>query len=116
MAVSLADLCYHFMLSCIGPFIVSPISHTVLLMACQEEVSRSISTFLISEDRGTMQGFAVGWHVAGELQASSALMIASSDVMPLHAHEAGAPLGSAKATVSLTAVMQSLAVSVLMAT
>lgn len=38
------------------------------LAQLEEEVNRSISTFLISEDRGAMQGFAVGWHVAGELQ------------------------------------------------
>ena len=37
----------------------------------QEEVDRAISTFVVSEDRGALQGFAVGWHVAGEMQVRS---------------------------------------------
>lgn len=67
--------------------VYSLIIHIVLmiLVAYQEEVNRSISTFLISEDRGAMQGFAVGWHVAGELQACSTLMSAFGTFPKSHA-------------------------------
>ncbi|EIE26453.1 acyl-CoA N-acyltransferase [Coccomyxa subellipsoidea C-169] len=37
-----------------------------------------LCTFLVSEDSGAMQGFAIGWHVAGELQVMALAVSAKS--------------------------------------